>query len=149
MAKKILIVDDDQFHALSLQRQLAEHGFDSLVAFSGTEALNRIAAEHPAIVMLHTRMKGMSGFEVFETIRADWDICDTFVILMTENPTDEEVFRGFRLCSDAHFNKPVDIKLVLPFVERIMNAPEEEPDATVRHKEHMQRYFNPKNWKKE
>jgi CheY-like chemotaxis protein len=67
----VLVVDDDP-EARALYRQiLARHGVPVTEAVDGEEALARIAAEPPALVILDLMMPKVDGFEVLARLRAD------------------------------------------------------------------------------
>jgi DNA-binding response OmpR family regulator len=67
----ILVVDDD-INALGMIGYILERaGFRVDKATRGAEALEKIKAHPPALVILDLMMPGMSGIEVCRTLRAD------------------------------------------------------------------------------
>ncbi|NQU19215.1 response regulator, partial [bacterium] len=70
MAKKILIVDDQQNVRTTLSKILVKKGYDVVEAASGKEALEKVHTERPDLVLLDTRMPGgMEGYEVCRQIK--------------------------------------------------------------------------------
>ena len=71
MAEKILIVDDDidslKLIGLMLQRQ----GYDIVAANSGSQALGRVLADMPNLIILDVMMPDMDGYEVCRRLRAN------------------------------------------------------------------------------
>ena len=61
---KILVVDDTPQNVKLLADLLTVKGYEVVTAASGAEALARIAAERPDLVLLDVVMPGMSGYEV-------------------------------------------------------------------------------------
>jgi adenylate cyclase len=68
---RILVVDDLPQNTRLLEAVLIPNGYRVATAKSGPEALERIAAERPDLVLLDIQMPGMNGYEVCRRIRAD------------------------------------------------------------------------------
>jgi signal transduction histidine kinase/DNA-binding response OmpR family regulator len=66
----ILLVDDQPANLLALEAVLETLGVDMVRAVSGPEALDAVARQDFAAVLLDVRMPGMDGFEVAREIRA-------------------------------------------------------------------------------
>ena len=71
MSAKILVVDDVAMNVKLLADLLAAKGYLICTAASGAEALARLEAERPDLVLLDVMMPGMSGYDVCRAIRAD------------------------------------------------------------------------------
>lgn len=69
--RRILVVDDDEATHHMLRRVLQGKGWAVSEAAGGKEALDKIAANPPALVLLDLMMPGMDGFEVMEALRAE------------------------------------------------------------------------------
>lgn len=65
----ILIVEDDKNHRLLLTEGLEEEGYTTSAAASATEALAKILATPPDLVVLDLGMPGMDGIELLEKLR--------------------------------------------------------------------------------
>jgi len=65
----ILIVDDEYATCLMLQRRLKREGYDTEIAESGEEALDKLKAEHFDLVVTDMRMPGMSGAELIKEVK--------------------------------------------------------------------------------
>lgn len=69
-AKKILLVEDDQFLSSLLKSRLTrEGGFEVVPAKTGDEALTLIKGDRFDLIMLDLILPGKSGFEVLEEMR--------------------------------------------------------------------------------
>jgi two-component system response regulator GlrR len=68
MPSRILIVDDDADLLKLLQIRLAANGYEVSCATSGEEALARVAAARPDLVITDLRMDGMDGMALFEAL---------------------------------------------------------------------------------
>jgi CheY-like chemotaxis protein len=67
---KVLIVDDMPINAELLAEIIGSHGYPTVVAKSGREALDKVASEKPDVVLLDVMMPDINGFEVCRRIRA-------------------------------------------------------------------------------
>ncbi|PTY05297.1 hybrid sensor histidine kinase/response regulator [Opitutaceae bacterium EW11] len=66
---RILVVDDQESNVRVVGNILGELGFTIVPATSGEQALRRLAAKQPDLVLLDVLMPGMDGFEVCRRIR--------------------------------------------------------------------------------
>lgn len=72
MAKKILLVDDDIDTCSDVARVLAAKGYEVTEAYSGAEALKKVLAVKPDVIILDIMMeKDTAGFEVADQIRSE------------------------------------------------------------------------------
>jgi twitching motility two-component system response regulator PilH len=91
----ILIVDDHTDTTHPLRLLLKRHGYDAEAVSSGDEALRRMRADRPQLVMLDVMMPGMSGMQVLRSIKADPELRDIPVIMYSAgiNISDKEEAR--------------------------------------------------------
>ena len=69
-ARRILVVDDDAALLRLLSLRLQKEGFEVSEAASGEEALGRLAAVIPDLLITDMRMGGMDGLALFEAVTA-------------------------------------------------------------------------------
>ena len=65
-----------------------------------------IRAERPRLVLLDAMMPGMTGFDVCEAVRADEDLRDTRILMLTAKGRESDVARGLGAGADAYVTKP-------------------------------------------
>ena len=68
---KILAVDDTPQNIKVLDAILSPRGYTVMTASSGAEALEKVRAEAPDLLLLDIVMPGMSGYEVAQRLRSD------------------------------------------------------------------------------
>ena len=80
---KILIVDDRPENLLAFRVILEELGEELVMAHSGTEAVERVASEDFAVILLDVHMPDMDGFETARLIRNNERAASTPIIFLT------------------------------------------------------------------
>lgn len=101
----VLVVDDDPASRDLLGRFLRREGFAVQTAATGEQALRMVHELRPEVITLDVIMPGMDGWEVLRTLKADPDLRDIPVILMTI--TDDQNL-GYALGAAEYLTKPVD-----------------------------------------
>src|SRR6476660_1094679 len=103
---RLLVVDDDPQLVELVGYKLRQQGFEVDTAIDGQDALNKLAGDVPALVLLDVMMPGMSGLEVLERMRADAVTARTPVLMLTAKAQEEDLERGFALGADDYITKP-------------------------------------------
>lgn len=83
MRPKILICDDEDVLRALVRASLQGGDYDVVEASDGNEAVEIATAERPDLVLLDMMMPGCSGVEVLRQLRADPDLAETPVIMLT------------------------------------------------------------------
>lgn len=83
MAKKIMIVDDEESLIELVTAVLEQEGYEVIAAMNGEEALEKLKTVKPDLILLDMMMPGMSGREVCERIRKDPKTKDLKVAFIT------------------------------------------------------------------
>ncbi|MDS4015830.1 MAG: response regulator [Candidatus Accumulibacter sp.] len=120
MSKRILIADDEQNIVISIEFLLRREGFEVLVAGDGEEALAKVRAERPDLVLLDVMMPRMNGFDVCQALRADPDLGGTRILMLTAKGRDTEVSKGLGLGADGYMTKPFSTKELLAEVRKLL-----------------------------
>ena len=110
MSKKILIADDEPNILISLEFLMKREGYEVLLARDGQEAMDVIARERPALVLLDVMMPIKSGFDVCCELRANETLSDTLVLMLTAKGRDTDVAKGLALGANAYMTKPFSTK---------------------------------------
>lgn len=97
MAKKILLLEDEEIMLDLLQRKLAKEGYDVSVARDGEEGLEKMREAKPDILLLDVIMPKKGGFEVMEEMLKDKDLKDIPVIIISNSGQPVELDRAKKL----------------------------------------------------
>jgi two-component system response regulator PrrA len=100
----VLIVDDDAVLRRSLARALRLAGFRTDVAEGGRDALARIAAGRPDVVVLDVSMPDMSGTEVCRRLRRDGN--EVPVVMLSALDEADDRISGLQAGADDYLVKP-------------------------------------------
>jgi DNA-binding NarL/FixJ family response regulator len=104
---RILIVDDEPLNVDYLEQDLEAHGFVTESATNGLEALERVAAAPPDLVLLDVMMPELDGISALRILKQDTETRLIPVVLMTAlNAVDDRV-RGIEAGADDFLSKPV------------------------------------------
>jgi two-component system, OmpR family, alkaline phosphatase synthesis response regulator PhoP len=119
LAKKILIVDDEDDLCEIVQFNLTNSGYTTDVAHSSEEALKKPLHEFDLFI-LDVMMGPMSGFRLAEKIRKEHKI-HTPIIFLTAKDTENDLLTGFSLGADDYIAKPFSINELTARVKAVLN----------------------------
>jgi diguanylate cyclase (GGDEF)-like protein/PAS domain S-box-containing protein len=105
---RILIVDDAG-ESLHYMVKILGDAYVSTVATSEPKALAlAVQKPQPDLILLDINMKGIDGYEVLQTLKADPITAHIPVIIVTELPESEDEAKGFRMGASDFITKPVN-----------------------------------------
>jgi CheY-like chemotaxis protein len=120
MAKRILVVDDDE-NILNLEKTILEQkGFDVTGAAGGAEALGLLAEQAFDLVLLDVMMPEVDGFTVCRKIKEDPRLKDIPVIFLTARGGGEALAEGFESGAVMYINKPFTANKLLTIVNTML-----------------------------
>ncbi len=85
MAKKVLIIEDEEVMINLLERKLSQEGYKVETARDGEEGLGKMKKEKPDLVLLDIIMPRKGGFEVMEEMQKDKELRDIPVIVISNS----------------------------------------------------------------
>jgi DNA-binding response OmpR family regulator len=106
---KVLMVDDEERFRVTTAKILDRKGFDTILAASGEEALEKMA-ENPDVVILDVKMGGLDGHETLKLIKARTP--DTPVIMLTGHGGVPSAQKAYDTGAYDYLAKPCDVDLL-------------------------------------
>lgn len=104
---KVLVVEDDQELRALFSRVLTRHGYKTLEAGNGEEALNVLDSEYIDVIISDIMMPVMDGYELVRSLReANITIP---VLMITAKDAFDDMERGFLSGTDDYMVKPVNV----------------------------------------
>ena len=134
---EILIVEDSPTQAIRLQGLLKESGYRVNVATNGADAFSYLEEHIPDLVISDIIMPGMDGYEMCGRMKADGNLRNIPVILLTQLGEPEDIVKGLESGADNFVTKPYDPEVLLSQVQyilinrRIRSAPRTEMGIEV------------------
>ena len=115
---KILIVDDDKEIVELLSIYVKNEGYEPIQAFTGKEALTKIAT-NPGIdlMILDIMMPNMSGIEVIKAVRKDSQVP---ILVVSAKTTDMDKIQGLITGADDYVSKPFNPLEVMARVKSLL-----------------------------
>ena len=121
MAKRILIVDDEQDILDLLKYNLEAEGYETMLASDGVQALER-AKNTPDLIILDVMLPGKDGWEVMRQLRQTPGTQRIPVIFLTAKDGSMDVIRGIQHGARHYIVKPFKLADVRQKIQKILGA---------------------------
>ncbi|MFN7211090.1 MAG: response regulator transcription factor [Aggregatilineales bacterium] len=109
MAHYILTVDDEPDVLGTLARALRREGYEVGQAQSANEALQKILARRPDLLILDITMPGMDGLTLCKQLRADPRYVDLLILFLTAHVQTDDIIAGLDAGGDDYVTKPFEL----------------------------------------
>ncbi len=106
----VLVVDDEEQNRALLRDPLEARGYEIEEAENGIQALRKIVARRPDVILLDLMMPGMNGFEVCRRLKKDPATAHIPVLMVTALSERKERLLGIEAGANDFLNKPIDIQ---------------------------------------
>ena len=122
MAKKVLIVEDNELNMKLFSDLLEAHGYATLKTANGIEAIDIARAHHPDLILMDIQLPEVSGLDVTRWLKEDDDLKSIPVIAVTAFAMkgDEERIREGGC--EAYLSKPISVAKFLETVRTYLDA---------------------------
>ena len=125
MNQKIYIVEDEPDIRETLKYNFSNEGFKVFTAPDGEQALSDIKKVLPEVLILDLMLPGLSGLDVCKSIRADDDIKDMSIIMLTAKGEEIDRVIGFELGADDYVTKPFSVRELILRVKVLLKKQRE------------------------
>lgn len=124
--KRILIVEDDFNINSMLKEALQDAGYDTVQAFSGTEAMLNISISEFSLILLDLMLPGMTGEEFLKNFRKT--SMTPVIVLSAKDELDSKV-EVLSCGADDYITKPFQLKELLVRIEVALRHANREKDS--------------------
>lgn len=117
MAKKILIIEDEENIANLLKINLTGYGFDVEIGIDGEQGLSKIDSYQPDLVILDLRLPKITGLEILKKLKTS-RICEKIKIVVV-SASDQKITREqvLSLGAAAFYSKPIDVRVFIKDIQ--------------------------------
>ncbi len=116
MAKRILIVDDDELVLIALRELLKAEKYDVQTFSRGSEALKILDREDFDLLILDIVMPEMDGFELCKMIREKEKYKEKPILFLTAKNQEEDIKRGLEVGASQFLSKPISPQKLLAMI---------------------------------
>lgn len=124
LAKRILVVDDEQKIVEVVKSYLEHNGFEVYTAYTGKQAMEQFEKIDPALIILDLMLPDISGEEICKTIRKQSRVP---IIMLTAKVEEEDMLEGLDIGADDYVIKPFSPKLLIARVVTVLRRTIEDP----------------------
>ena len=118
--EKILVVDDEQDLVKLIRYHLEKDGYKAISAYNGEDALFLTRREKPDLVILDLMLPGIDGLEVCKKIKADQELANTAIVMLTAKGEEADITMGLKLGADDYMTKPFSPKELVARVQAVL-----------------------------
>lgn len=122
MTRHILIVDDEENIAHSLNFLMEKAGYSVRIAGDGEKAIEAIEEARPDLILLDINMPRMNGYQVCESVRANPEWKDILIVMLTAKGRDIEREKGLAMGADDYIIKPFSTQEVVEKVRGMLDG---------------------------
>jgi two-component system response regulator VicR len=119
--KKVICIEDEPEMIDLVKLILGRKGFDLIGAMGGREGLEAVRRIKPDLVLLDLMMPDMDGWEVYQQMKADEELKNIPVIVVTAKAQSIDKVLGLHIAKvDDYVTKPFGPQELLQSVERVL-----------------------------
>jgi len=120
MAKKILVVDDEQDLVEMVTARLEANGYEVISAYDGQEGLRKAQQEKPDLIILDVMMPKADGYKVSRMLKFDVKFKDIPIIMFTARAQEVDRQTSKEVGADAYITKPFEPEVLLAKIKELL-----------------------------
>ena len=120
MNRKIFVVEDDEPILDLMDLLIRKLGYEPVLISNGVEALDRVQADRPALILLDIMMTPINGWEFLEKLRSNPALAEIPVIIFTASPSVDEKMTELHDKNLGVLQKPVSYTELKAGIERFL-----------------------------
>lgn len=124
MAKKVLVIEDNEQNLYLVRFILEKAGYSVLSATDSQEGIDLAGASKPDIILLDIQLPTMDGYAVARRIRAMPDMGNVAIVAVTSYAMPGDREKALAAGCDGYIEKPIDPETFLSTVESNVRSKE-------------------------
>lgn len=120
MAKKVLIVEDNELNMKLFHDLLDSQGYETLQTREGLEALTLAREERPDLILMDIQLPEISGLEVTKWLKEDDELSSIPVVAVTAFAMKGDEERIRQGGCEAYISKPISVSGFLDTIRRLL-----------------------------
>lgn len=118
----VVVIEDDPAIGKLTEYMLSREGYDIVLAKDGGSGIEAIRTRRPIAVLVDLTLPDMSGDDVCRAVRADSELRDTYLIILTARDEFEARNRARSAGADSYACKPCDPDRLVELIEQAFGA---------------------------
>ena len=120
LKRTILVVEDEKDIRELIRFHLEQEGYTVREAESGEEALERVASDRPALLILDIMLPGSDGLEVCRRLRATATTASLPIVMLTAKAAEVDRILGLEIGADDYITKPFSPRELIARVKAVL-----------------------------
>jgi two-component system cell cycle response regulator DivK len=121
MAKKVLIVEDNELNMKLFHDLLDAQGYETLQTREGLEALSLAREQRPDLILMDIQLPEISGLEVTKWLKEDDELASIPVVAVTAFAMKGDEERIRQGGCEAYISKPISVSGFLDTIRRLLD----------------------------
>lgn len=113
---KVIIIDDEPFILMMIEDKLKRAGIEVIALRESVGAVEVIRDEKPDLILMDWMMPEVSGLEVCRALKADEELKDIPIFMLSAKGQEEDIKRGLESGVARYLTKPFSPKALLEVV---------------------------------
>lgn len=134
MARRILVVDDEQLIVKGIRFSLEQEGMEVDAAYDGETAVKMARARRYDLILLDVMLPGLSGLEVCQQIRS---FSKVPIMMLTAKGADMDKIMGLEYGADDYVTKPFNILEIKARIKAILRRTSGSAETRRRREAHV------------
>jgi DNA-binding response OmpR family regulator len=118
---KVIVIDDEPFILMMIEDKLRHAGIQTITLRESNNALHIIKKERPDLIILDWMMPELSGIDLCRMIKADEELRDIPVFMLTAKGQDADKQLGLKSGAIQYITKPFSPKALLEMVRKVID----------------------------
>lgn len=120
MAKRILLVEDNDMNRDMLSRRLIKKGYEIIEAVNGKEGVDKAKSEKPDLILMDLSLPEIDGWEATRLIKAEKSTAKIPIIALTAHAMAGDKEKAIGSGCDDYDTKPINLPQLLEKMEALL-----------------------------